>query len=154
MVRRKRHILRCTYIATLVFYRFLINICYILFVMRAIVPEGACVNYSLALTVNLKLSLIRAWTGPWGSRGLRLPEFLYIRHMEVLTLSDPTSNLVRQYDFPVPLRCRKTSDTVLLRLFARCRNLSDGFPHVVRNLANRWRRLYSSCFSMFSLLKL
>jgi hypothetical protein len=31
-----------------------------------------------------------------------------------LTLSDPTSNLVRQYDFPVPLWCRKTSDMVFV----------------------------------------
>jgi hypothetical protein len=31
-----------------------------------------------------------------------------------LTLSEPTSNLVRQYDFPVPLRCRKMSDTVFV----------------------------------------
>jgi hypothetical protein len=29
-----------------------------------------------------------------------------------LTLSDPTSDLVRQYDFRLLLRCRKTSDTV------------------------------------------
>jgi hypothetical protein len=29
-----------------------------------------------------------------------------------LTLSDPTSDLVRQYDFPVPLQCQKMSDTV------------------------------------------
>ena len=53
-----------------------------------------------------------------------------------LTLSDPTSDLVRHYDFPVPLRCRKTSDTFLLRPL-RCRSLSDAFPHVVRTLANR-----------------
>jgi hypothetical protein len=32
----------------------------------------------------------------------------------LLTLSDPTSDLVRQYDFPVLLRCRKTSDTVFV----------------------------------------
>jgi hypothetical protein len=32
----------------------------------------------------------------------------------VLTLSDPTSDLVRQYDFPVLLRCRKTSETVFV----------------------------------------
>jgi hypothetical protein len=32
----------------------------------------------------------------------------------ILTFSDPTSNLVRQYDFPVPLRCRKMSDTVFV----------------------------------------
>jgi hypothetical protein len=31
-----------------------------------------------------------------------------------LTLSDHTSDLVRQYDFPVPLRCRKMSDTVFV----------------------------------------
>jgi hypothetical protein len=31
-----------------------------------------------------------------------------------LTLSDPTSDLVRQYDFPVLLRCRKPSDTVFV----------------------------------------
>jgi hypothetical protein len=55
----------------------------------------------------------------------------------LLTLSDPTSNLVRQYDFPVPLWCRKMSDTVLLRLFTRCQSLSDAFPNVVWILANR-----------------
>jgi len=53
-----------------------------------------------------------------------------------LTLSDPTSDLIRHNDFPVPLRCQKTSDTFLLRLL-RCRSLSDVFPHVVRALANR-----------------
>jgi hypothetical protein len=37
----------------------------------------------------------------------------------------------------------------LLRLFARCRSLSDAFPHVVRTLANRLCRLYTFCFSMF-----
>jgi hypothetical protein len=31
-----------------------------------------------------------------------------------LTLSDPTSDLVRQYDFWVLLRCPKTSDTVFV----------------------------------------
>jgi hypothetical protein len=31
-----------------------------------------------------------------------------------LTLSDSTSDLVRQYDFPVFLLCRKTSDTVFV----------------------------------------
>jgi hypothetical protein len=48
----------------------------------------------------------------------------------VLNLSDPTSNLVRQYNFPFPHRCRKTSDTVfvafgrplseLVRRFSSC----------------------------------
>jgi hypothetical protein len=38
----------------------------------------------------------------------------YVGTAATLNLSDPTSNLVRQYDFPVPLRCRKTSDTVFV----------------------------------------
>jgi hypothetical protein len=46
-----------------------------------------------------------------------------------LTLSDPTSNLVRQYDFPVPIQCRKTSDTV--------------FVAFVRPLSETVRRLFS-----------
>jgi hypothetical protein len=53
----------------------------------------------------------------------------------LLTLSDPTSNLVRQYDFPVPLRCRKTSDTV--------------FVTFVRPLSEPVRR-FSSCSTDFN----
>jgi hypothetical protein len=41
---------------------------------------------------------------------------LPIKEVLGLTLSDPTSNLVRQYDFPVPLRCRKKYDTVFVAL--------------------------------------
>jgi hypothetical protein len=52
-----------------------------------------------------------------------------------LTLSDPTSDLVRQYDFPVLLRCRKTSDTV--------------FVAFVRPLPEPVRR-FSSCSMDFS----
>jgi hypothetical protein len=52
-----------------------------------------------------------------------------------LTLSDPMSDLVRQYAFPVPLRCRKTSDTVFV---AFVRPLSEPF----------WR--FSSCSTDFS----
>jgi hypothetical protein len=57
--------------------------------------------------------------------------------VKTLAPFDPTSNLVRQYNFPVPLRCRKTSDTVFV---AFVRPLSESvrrFPHVVRTLANR-----------------
>jgi hypothetical protein len=32
----------------------------------------------------------------------------------ILTLADSTSNLVRQYEFPVSLRCRKMSDTIFV----------------------------------------
>jgi hypothetical protein len=53
----------------------------------------------------------------------------------ILTLSDPTSNIVRQYDFPVLLRCRKTSDT--------------GFVAFVRPLSEPVRR-FSSCSTDFS----
>jgi hypothetical protein len=52
-----------------------------------------------------------------------------------LTLSDPTSYLVRQYDFPVLLRCRKTSDMV--------------FVAFVRPLSEPVRR-FSSCSTDFS----
>jgi hypothetical protein len=53
----------------------------------------------------------------------------------ILTLSDPTSDLVRQYDLPVLLRCRKTSDTV--------------FVAFVRPLPEPVRR-FSSCSKDFS----
>jgi hypothetical protein len=58
----------------------------------------------------------------------------FLKKHNTLTLSDPTSDLVRHYDFPVPLQCRKTSDTffVAFVLLLRCRSLSDAFPHVVR----------------------
>jgi hypothetical protein len=46
------------------------------------------------------------------ARGFRAVQAL--PYNSYLTLSDPTSNLVREYDFPVPLRCRKTSDTVFV----------------------------------------
>jgi hypothetical protein len=55
----------------------------------------------------------------------------------LLTLSDPTSDLVRQYDFPVLLHVGRCLTRFLLRLFARCWSLSDVFPHVVQTLANR-----------------
>jgi hypothetical protein len=60
----------------------------------------------------------------------------YLRHCcNVLTLSDPTSDLVRQHDFPVLLRCRKTSDAV--------------FVAFVRPLSEPVRR-FSSCSTDFS----
>jgi hypothetical protein len=52
-----------------------------------------------------------------------------------LTLSDPTLNLIRHYDFPVPLRCQKTSDTI--------------FVAFVRSLSEPVRR-FSSCSTDFS----
>jgi hypothetical protein len=52
-----------------------------------------------------------------------------------LTLSHPILDLVRQYDFPVLLRCRKTSDTV--------------FVAFVRPLSETVRR-FSLCSTDFS----
>jgi hypothetical protein len=57
------------------------------------------------------------------------------RCTQSLTLSDPTSDLVRQYDFTVLLRCRKTSDEV--------------FVVFVRPLSEPVRRFYS-CSTEFS----
>jgi hypothetical protein len=54
---------------------------------------------------------------------------------EYLTLNDPKSDLVRQNNFPVLLRCRKTSDT--------------GFVAFVRPLSEPVRR-FSSCSTGFS----
>jgi hypothetical protein len=62
-----------------------------------------------------------------------------------LTLSDPTSDLVQQYDFPVSLRCRKTSDTVFVafvyplpepvrRFFSCSTDFSQQIAQVVRFL--------------------
>jgi hypothetical protein len=64
---------------------------------------------------------------------------LNYRRIEInqLTLSDPTSKLVRQYDFPVPPRCRKTSDTVFVAFVRPLSETARAFPHVVRTLANR-----------------
>jgi len=53
----------------------------------------------------------------------------------VLTPSHPTSDLVRRYDFPVPLRCRETSDTVFV---AFVHPLSEPVPR------------FSSCSTNFS----
>jgi hypothetical protein len=53
----------------------------------------------------------------------------------LLTLSDPTSDLVRHYDFPIPLRCQKTSDTI--------------FVAFVRPLSEPVRR-FSTCSTDFS----
>jgi hypothetical protein len=57
---------------------------------------------------------------------------------DFLTLSDPTSNLVRQYDFPVPLQCRKTSDMVFVTFFRplsepvrRFSSCSMDFSHLI-----------------------
>jgi hypothetical protein len=43
--------------------------------------------------------------------------FCYILFLPIITLSDPTSNLVRHYDFPLMLQCWKTSDTVFFFFF-------------------------------------
>jgi hypothetical protein len=61
--------------------------------------------------------------------------FFYAVKLHSLTLSDPTLDLVRQYYFPVLLRCRKTSDTV--------------FVAFVSPLSEPVRR-FSSCSTDFS----
>jgi hypothetical protein len=54
---------------------------------------------------------------------------------KLLTLSDPTSDLLRQYDIPVLFRCRKTSDMVFV---AFVRPMSEPVQH------------FSSCSTVFS----
>jgi hypothetical protein len=70
-----------------------------------------------------------------GSRETLIISHIGLPAVFILTLSDPTSDLVRQYDFSVPLRYRKTSDTVFVAFF--------------RPLSEPVRR-FSSCSTDFS----
>jgi hypothetical protein len=80
---------------------------------------------------NLTPTRIQSPNCPAHSRSLY--RLSYPTH--ALALSDPTLDLVRQYDFPVLLRCRKTSNTV--------------FVVFVRPLSEPVRR-FSSCSTDFS----
>ena len=68
-------------------------------------------------TLNVKINLMDTYGNITPYSALSKPE---------LTLSDPMSGVVRKYDFPVPLRCRKTSDTVFV---AFVRLLSEPIQH-------------------------
>jgi hypothetical protein len=72
------------------------------------------INYKVSGHLFKKFCLcFRAWSS-W--RSLTTGIMFKSSHpaLNHLTLSDPTSDLVRQYDFPVLLRCRKTYDTVFV----------------------------------------
>jgi hypothetical protein len=50
---------------------------------------------------------LQAWTGPWGSRRLRLPEFVDNQHMKVVRLSAlRTGRLYHQKGFLVLISVR------------------------------------------------
>jgi hypothetical protein len=72
-----------------------------------------------------------------------------------LTISNPTSNLVREYDFPVPLSCRKTSDTVFVAfvrpLAEPVRRISSRITDFSQQIAQVVLFLF---LHVFSLLKL
>jgi hypothetical protein len=74
------------------------------------------------------------WPRAWSTNSGSLKHQQPYGPAQTLTLSDPTSDLFRQYDFTVLLRCRKTSDTV--------------FVAFVRPLSEPARRL-SSCSTDF-----
>ena len=66
------------------------------------------------------------------------PAFLFLQLVsQVLTVSDPTSDLVRYYDFPLPLQCQVTSDT-----FFCCVCVPSPLSETVRR--------FSSCSTDFS----
>jgi hypothetical protein len=84
------------------------------------------------LSWNLRAST--SWNPQSMFRSVYKVGFRSVTYMS-LTLSDPTPELVRQYDFPVLLRCQKTSDTA--------------FVAFVRPLSEPVRR-FSSCSTEFS----
>jgi hypothetical protein len=96
-------------------------------------------EYTFKLSINWAILLF--WVLSVGDQGRTIftGPFRYLIKYRIcngiLTLSSPTSYLVRQYDFPVPLRCRKTSDMV--------------FAAFVRLLSEHVRR-FSSCSTGFS----
>jgi hypothetical protein len=67
-----------------------------------------------------------------------------------LTLSNPTLKLVWQYDFPVPLQCRKTSDTVFVAFVRRLSKPVQRFSSCSKDFSQQIVQVvYSFCFSMF-----
>jgi hypothetical protein len=72
----------------------------------------------------------------------------------VLTLSDSTSGLVRQYDFPVPLRCRKTSDAVFVALVLPLSEPVGRFSSCSTDFNLQIAQAVLFLFLCFSLLKL
>ena len=55
---------------------------------------------TLPFIVKGKAIPFEAWTDPWGSKGLRLPEILNIRHVKVLRLSAPRTSRPPPPPFP------------------------------------------------------
>jgi hypothetical protein len=103
-------------------------------------------EYTFRLSINWAILLF--WVFSVGKQGRTIfsGPFRYLIKYRIcngiLTLSDPTSDLVRQYDFPVPLWCWKTSDTVFVafvhplsepvRRFSSC---STGFSQQIAQVA-------------------
>jgi hypothetical protein len=77
---------------------------------RAEIPRSKSVRYILSDSLLFNTSQPRNFSYFLTHRILRFSHY----PLSILTLSDPTSDLVRQYYFPVLLRCRKTSDTVFV----------------------------------------
>jgi hypothetical protein len=96
---------------------------------------GKWMSLCLFSSAFVSVSIYLSWTRTRCSSLQHLPRDCWLSCLQHLTLSDPTSDLVRQYDFAVMLRCRKTSDTV--------------FVAFVRPLSESVRR-FSSCSTDFS----
>ena len=62
---------------------------------------SACPRFRYLQSLNGKTIPIQAWIGPYGSRGLRLPEFLDSRHVKVVRLSVLSTG--RRYPQEIPL---------------------------------------------------
>jgi hypothetical protein len=66
---------------------------------------SACPRFRYLQSLNGKTIPIQAWTGPYGSRGLRLPEFLDSRHIKVARLSVLCTGRLYLQEIPLVLIC-------------------------------------------------
>jgi hypothetical protein len=94
------------------------SVVYNLWVSELSRAVGGYSSHVATLATLASLRLVSCWSPSlWDGRvaeNCRCCEEWSLSSWQLLILSDPTSGLVRQYDFPVLLLCRKTSDTVFV----------------------------------------
>jgi hypothetical protein len=88
--------------------------------------------------LHIKAIPVQPWTGPEGSRRLRLPDFQESRHMKVLRLSAlRTGRLYPPGNIPGTHFCRGTEWCSWLRHCATSRKVAGSIPDGVTVIFNR-----------------